>query len=128
MIIQKSIKVLIVDDEPNILLSLEFLMKKEGFVVFIARNGDEAFDIIKREHPKIVLIDTMMPKVDGYAVCKIIKGNNDTKETKVVFLNAKSKEANIENAYNVDADLYIPKPFSTRDLLKKINMMVSEFI
>ncbi|WP_064196662.1 MULTISPECIES: PleD family two-component system response regulator [Emticicia] len=125
MNIQKNIKVLIVDDEPNILLSLEFLMKKEGFIVFIARDGEEAFDIIKREHPKIVLLDIMMPKVDGYEVCRFIKGGNETKETKVVFLSAKSKEADIEKGYSVGADLYIPKPFSTRDLVKKINMMAS---
>jgi DNA-binding response OmpR family regulator len=128
MDIQKSIKVLIVDDEPNVLLSLEFLMKKEGFIVFIARDGEEAFDIIKREHPKIVFLDTMMPKVDGYAVCKFIKGNNDTKETKVVFLNTKSKEKDTDNTYSVGADLYIPKPFSIRDLAKKVNMMAAEVI
>ncbi|MDZ7933609.1 MAG: response regulator [Emticicia sp.] len=128
MNIQENIKVLIVDDEPNILLSLEFLMKKEGFIVFIARDGEEAFDIINREHPKIVLLDIMMPKVDGYEVCKFIKGNNDTKNTKVVFLSAKSKETDIEKGYGVGADLYIPKPFSTRDLVKKINMMAAGVI
>lgn len=128
MDIQKNIKVLIVDDEPNVLLSLELLMKKEGFIVFIARNGEEAFDIIKREHPKIVFLDTMMPKVDGYEVCKFIKGRNDTKETKVIFLNAKSKEKDTDNTYCVGADLYIPKPFSTRDLAKKVNMMAAEVI
>ncbi len=128
MNIQKNIKVLIVDDEPNILLSLEFLMKKEGFIVFIARDGEEAFDIIKREHPKIVLLDIMMPKVDGYEVCKFIKQNTDTKETKLVFLSAKSKEVDIEKGYSIGADLYIPKPFSTRDLVKKINLMAAEVI
>ncbi len=128
MNIQKNIKVLIVDDEPNILLSLEFLMKKEGFIVFIARDGEEAFDIIKREHPKIVLLDIMMPKVDGYEVCKFIKQNTETKETKVVFLSAKSKEVDIEKGYSIGADLYIPKPFSTRDLVKKINLMAAEVI
>jgi DNA-binding response OmpR family regulator len=125
MDIQKSIKVLIIDNEPNTLLSLEFLMKKEGFIVFIARDGEEAFDIIKREHPKIVFLDTMMPKVDAYDVCKFIKGRNDTKETKVILLNVKSKETDTENTYNVVADLCIPKPFSTRDLVKKVIMMVS---
>lgn len=125
MNIQKNIKVLIVDDEPNILLSLEFLMKKEGFIVFIARDGEEAFDIIKRERPRIVLLDIMMPKVDGYEVCRFIKQTPETAETKVVFLSAKSKEADIEKGYAVGADLYIPKPFSTRDLVKKVNMMAS---
>ena len=123
MNIQKNIKVLIIDDEPNILLSLEFLMKKEGFIVYIARDGEEAFDIIRRECPKIVLLDMMMAKVDGYEVCKFIKQNPDTKNTKVVFLSAKNKEAEIEKGFSIEADLYIPKPFSTRDLVKKINLM-----
>ncbi len=123
MNIQKNIKVLIVDNEPNSLLSLEFLMKKEGFTVFIARDGEEAFDMIKREHPKIVLLDMMMPKVDSYELCKLVKQN---KETKVIFLSTKSKEADIEKAYNVGADLYIQKPFSPRDLVKKVNFLATK--
>jgi DNA-binding response OmpR family regulator len=112
----KKIKVLIVDDEPNILLSLEFLMKKEGYLVFIARDGEEAFEILKREMPEIVLLDIMMPKVDGY----------QTEHTKVIFLSAKSKEADLEKGYSVGADLYISKPFSTRDLVKKVSTMAEE--
>lgn len=123
MNIKKDIKVLIVDDEPNILLSLEFLMKKEGFMVFIARDGEEAFDILKKERPNIVLLDIMMPKVDGYEVCKYIRHTNEIKDSKVVFLSAKSKEVDMEKGYSVGADLYIPKPFSTRELVKKINML-----
>ena len=128
MNIQKNIKVLIVDNEPNVLLSLEFLMRKEGFIVFIARDGEEAFDIIKREHPKIILLDIMMPKVDGYEVCKFIKQNKETNTTKVVFLSAKSKESDIEKGYSIRADLYISKPFSNRDLVKKVNFMVAGVI
>lgn len=123
MNIKKDIKVLIVDDEPNILLSLEFLMKKEGFMVFIARDGEEAFDILRKERPNIVLLDIMMPKVDGYEVCKYIRHTNEIKDAKVVFLSAKSKEVDMEKGYSVGADLYIPKPFSTRELVKKVNML-----
>lgn len=123
MNIKKDIKVLIVDDEPNILLSLEFLMKKEGFMVFIARDGEEAFDILRKERPNIVLLDIMMPKVDGYEVCKYIRHTNEIKDSKVVFLSAKSKEVDMEKGYSVGADLYIPKPFSTRELVKKVNML-----
>lgn len=121
---QKQIKVLIINDEPNILLSLEFSMKKEGFVVFIARDSEESFDIIEREKPKIVLLDMMMPKVDGYEVCKFIKQNQDTTETKIVFLSTKNNGVDIEKNYGVGADLYIPKSSSTRDLVKKINKML----
>lgn len=120
MTIPKSIKVLIIDDEPNVLLSLEYLLKKEGFIVFIARDNNEAFEIISKELPKIVLLDITMPKVDGYEVCKFIKQNPDTKDLKVVFLNAKSKDSDNEKEDCIGVNLYIPKPFLTRDLVKKI--------
>ena len=123
---KKDIKVLVVDDEPNILLSLEFLMKKEGFLVFIARDGEEAFEIIRRERPQIVLLDIMMPRVDGYQVCRFIREDNEFNHAKVVFLSAKSKEVDIEKGYEIGADLYIPKPFSTRDLVKKVNLLATD--
>ncbi|MFN3850596.1 MAG: PleD family two-component system response regulator [Spirosomataceae bacterium] len=125
---KKDIKVLVVDDEPNILLSLEFLMKKEGFLVFIARDGEEAFEIIRREKPQIVLLDIMMPKVDGYQVCRFIREDTDFNHAKVVFLSAKSKEVDIEKGYEIGADLYIPKPFSTRDLVKKVNLLATDVL
>jgi DNA-binding response OmpR family regulator len=117
-------KILIVDDEPNILMSLEFLMKKEGYQVFIARDGSEAFDIIENEGPNVVLLDIMMPKVDGYQLCQFIKNNPIYNQIKVVFMSAKSKEADIQKGYNLGASLYIPKPFSTRELLTKVNTLM----
>lgn len=120
-----KIKVLIVDDEPNILLSLEFLMKKEGYLVFIARDGEEAFEIIKREKPQIILLDIMMPKVDGYQVCEFVKKTEEFKETKVVFLSAKSKESDIQKGLELGASLYILKPFSNKDLIKNINTLAN---
>ena len=96
-------------------------MKKEGFLVFIARDGEEAFDIINKEKPNIVLLDIMMPKVDGYEVCRYIKNNSTFDGTRVVFLSARNKESEIEKGYEYGADLYIPKPFSTRDLVRKVN-------
>ena len=124
--IREEVKVLIVDDEPSILLSLEFLMKKEGYKVFIARDGKEAFDIIKEVRPNIILLDIMMPNVDGYQVCKFVKGTPEYAQTKVVFMSAKNKESDIEQGYDLGADLYIPKPFSTRDLVKKVNMLIEK--
>lgn len=126
--IREEVKVLIVDDEPSILLSLEFLMKKEGYKVFIARDGKEAFDIIKEVRPNIILLDIMMPNVDGYQVCKFVKGTSEYAQTKVVFMSAKNKESDIEQGYDLGADLYIPKPFSTRDLVKKVNMLTAGLI
>ncbi len=113
-------KVLIVDDEPNILLSLEFLMKKEGYTVYIARDGKEAIDIVKKENPKVVILDIMMPEVDGYEVCSYIKSNPQLEDIRVVFLSAKSKDADIEKGYQSGADLYLTKPFSTRALVKEV--------
>lgn len=125
---KKELKVLIVDDEPSILLSLEFLMKKEGYNVFIARDGEEAFDILKKTKPHIVILDIMMPKVDGYQVCKFIKNSDDFTFTKVILLSAKNKEDEIEKGYEIGADLYIPKPFSTRSLVKKVNQLSTGLI
>lgn len=113
-------KVLIVDDEPNILLSLEFLMKKEGYTVYIARDGKEAIDIVKKENPKVVILDIMKPEVDGYEVCSYIKSNPQLEDIRVVFLSAKSKDADIEKGYQSGADLYLTKPFSTRALVKEV--------
>lgn len=112
-------KILIVDDEPNIVLSLEFLFRKQGFEVFIARDGAEALAILEKQTPDVAILDIMMPNVDGYEVCKQIK-KDFVLPTKVAFLTAKSKEADIQKGYEAGADLYITKPFSTRSLLKQI--------
>ncbi len=120
---RQHIKILIVDDEPNILMSLEFLMKKEGYKVFIARDGEEAFDIIRAEIPDVVLLDVMMPKVDGYEVCGFVKNSPAYQHIKVVFMSSKSREADLRKGYDLGADLYIPKPFSTRDMVAKVNAL-----
>ncbi|MVM41113.1 response regulator [Spirosoma sp. HMF3257] len=117
-------KVLIVDDEPNILLSLEYLMKKEGYRVFIARDGAEAFDIIRQELPDLLLLDVMMPRVDGYEVCQFVKQSPEYQHCKVIFLSAKSKEADIQKGLDLGADLYLPKPFSTRELVAKAHELM----
>ncbi|MEO1255770.1 MAG: response regulator [Bacteroidota bacterium] len=113
-------KILIVDDEPNILMSLEFLMRKENYDVFIARDGSEAIKIIDTDLPDIIVLDIMMLNVDGYEVCQYIKKSNDKAHIKVIFLSAKSKKEDIEKGYEMGADLYLTKPFSTRQLMKEI--------
>lgn len=122
---RQHIKILIVDDEPNILMSLEFLMKKEGYRVFIARDGEEAFDIIRSEVPDVVLLDIMMPKVNGYEVCTFIKTSPAYQHIKVVFMSSKSREIDLQKGYELGADLYIPKPFSTRDMVAKVNALAT---
>jgi DNA-binding response OmpR family regulator len=116
-------KILIVDDEPNILLSLEFLFKKEGYLVLIARDGDEALEIINNNTPDMVLLDISMPKVDGYEVCKYIKENHA--HIKIAFLTAKNKQHEIQKGLDLGADLYLTKPFSTKDLVAKVNQLIN---
>jgi DNA-binding response OmpR family regulator len=118
-------KILIVDDDPNILLSLEFLLVKNGFDVIVARNGMEAIEAIEETVPDIVLLDIMMPDVDGYVICEFIKKNERTRNAKVIFLSAKSREADISFGYEMGADLYMIKPFSTRTLLEQINILLN---
>lgn len=117
-------KILVVDDDPYILMSLEFLMKKNGFDVMVARNGTEALEIVEKQVPDIVLLDIMMPDVDGYAICKHIKSSKKLKEAKVVFMSAKSKESDIQKGYDLGASLYVTKPFSTRQLLKQVQELM----
>lgn len=118
-------KVLIVDDEPNILLSLEYLMKREGYRVFIARDGDEALGIIRQEVPDLLLLDVMMQRVDGYEVCQFVKQSPEYRHCKVIFLSAKSKEADIRKGLELGADLYLSKPFSTRELVAKVHKLMA---
>lgn len=117
-------KILVVDDDPYILMSLEFLMKKNGFDVMVARNGTEALDLVEKQVPDIVLLDIMMPDVDGYAICKHIKNSKKLKDAKVVFMSAKSKETDIRKGYDLGASLYVTKPFSTRQLLKQVQELI----
>ena len=116
--------VLIVDDEPNILLSLEFLMKKNGFNVFIGRNGKEALATMEDEPIDLVILDIMMPEVDGLEVCRRIRKDPSTAGIKVIFLSAKIKNEEIQAGYNAGADLYITKPFSTRKIVEEVKNLL----
>lgn len=116
--------ILLVDDEPNIVMSLEFLMRKNGYQVGIARNGTEALTAIHQTPYDLVLLDVMMPDVDGYQVCRQIRESPD-RATKVIFLSAKSQPTDVQQGYAAGADLYIPKPFSTRQLMEKIRELLA---
>lgn len=117
-------KILIVDDEPNILLSLDLLMRKNGFDVYVARNGTEAMDLLNDIIPDMVLLDIMMPDVDGYQICRFIRSQEHLRNCKVMFLSAKSKESDIRVGMELGADAYMTKPFSTRVLMQKVNELV----
>jgi DNA-binding response OmpR family regulator len=118
-------KILIVDDEPNILMTLEYTFKKKNFLVYIARDGEEALELLKTEQPNIILLDIMMPKVDGYATLEVIKKDEKLKNCKVIFLSAKNKESDIKKGLRLGADAFMTKPFSIKKLVKKVEKLTS---
>ncbi|MBO6531844.1 MAG: response regulator transcription factor [Allomuricauda sp.] len=121
----KQKKILIVDDEPNILMSLEYAFKKKDFEVFIARDGTEAIEISNREKPNLILLDIMMPEMDGYETLKQVKDNEDLAHTKIVFLSAKSKEKDVEKGLKMGADRYLTKPFSMKKVISEIEELLA---
>lgn len=118
-------KILLVDDEPNIIMSLEYTFKKQNFEVFIARDGQEALDILKTEQPDVIILDIMMPNVDGYATIESIKKNEKLTHCKVIFLSAKNKESDIEKGMQLGADAYMTKPFSIKKLVDQVNELIA---
>jgi DNA-binding response OmpR family regulator len=112
--------VLVVDDEPHILHSLEFLMKREDYDVRVARDGEAALKAIDERCPDLILLDVMMPKRDGYSVCQTIRANPAWKDLRIIMLTAKGRDIEREKGLALGADDYITKPFSTRDLLKLV--------
>jgi DNA-binding response OmpR family regulator len=119
-----SHKVLIADDEPNIVISLEYLMKRAGYAVVVARDGVEAIDAIRRERPDLVLLDVMMPRKSGYDVCAEIRADESLRATKVLMLTAKGRDTDVDKGLGVGADAYVTKPFSTRELAAKVAEML----
>jgi two-component system, OmpR family, alkaline phosphatase synthesis response regulator PhoP len=117
--------VLIVDDEPNIVLSLEFLLKQAGFDVRIARNGEEALRRLAERKPDLVLLDVMMPNRDGYDICQAIRADPRLEGVRILMLTAKSREVEKEKALALGADDYVTKPFSTRELVERVTQMLS---
>jgi two-component system, OmpR family, alkaline phosphatase synthesis response regulator PhoP len=116
--------VLVADDEPNIALSLEFLMKQAGFRVRIAADGDKALDAIAADLPDLVLLDVMLPKRDGYDVCRAIRANPAWAKIRVLMLTAKGRDSERQTGLALGADAYITKPFSTRELVAKVRDML----
>ncbi len=112
-----KLSVLVVDDEPNIVLSLEFLMKQAGYDVRVARDGESALNAVKERAPDLILLDVMTPGRDGYEVCQTIRANPAWKKIKIIMLTARSREVEREKGMALGADDYITKPFSTRELV-----------
>lgn len=118
-------KILIVDDEPNIVMTLEYTFKKSNYEVFIARDGQEALDILKTNFPDVIILDIMMPMVDGFATLEQIRKDANLQHTKVMFLSAKNKESDIEKGLVLGADSYMTKPFSIKKVVEKVEELLS---
>ena len=114
-------KILIVDDEPNIIMALEYALKKNNYSIFIGRDGKEAMHIAQKEEPNLIVLDIMMPDVDGFEVINFIRSQDSLKATKVIFLSAKNKASDIQEGLKAGADAYLTNPFSMKNLLKQIN-------
>jgi DNA-binding response OmpR family regulator len=117
-------RVLIVDDEPNIVTALEFLLQQSGYEVAVAPNGDEALAKLASFAPDLVLLDVMMPRVSGYEVCRRIRERPDWKHMKVVMLSAKGREVEVSKGVSLGADLYVTKPFSNTELVARIGALL----
>jgi DNA-binding response OmpR family regulator len=117
-------RVLVVDDEPNIVMSLEFLMRRAGFEVAVARDGREALAALEGAPPDLLLLDVMMPEFDGYEVCERIRARPEWGGTKIVMLTARGREVERERGLALGADAYVTKPFSTRDLVEQVKRML----
>jgi DNA-binding response OmpR family regulator len=120
-----SCKILIADDEPNILISLEYLMKREGYVVSVARDGAEALDTLRRERPTLVLLDVMMPTKTGFEVCQDVRADDDLKDTLILMLTAKGRDTDVAKGLALGANDYITKPFSTKELVQKVRDLLA---
>ena len=119
-----SQKILIADDEPYILISLEYLMQREGYTVSVARDGEEAIAAILRDRPALVLLDVMMPKKSGFEVCQEVRANDAVRDTLILMLTAKGRETDVARGLGSGADAYMSKPFSTRELVQKVRQML----
>ena len=119
-------KILIADDEPNIVVSLEFLMKRSGYQVKAAGDGEEALRLLEDFRPDLILLDVMLPLRDGFEVCQKIRNNPDWKNLKIVMLTAKGREVETAKGLALGADAYITKPFATKDLLANVQRLLEE--
>ncbi|RPJ44310.1 MAG: DNA-binding response regulator [Betaproteobacteria bacterium] len=119
-------RVLIVEDEESILLSLEFLLNKEGYRVSTARDGAAALRLLGQSAPDLVLLDVMLPLIDGFALCRAIRADPALGRTRIMLVTARGREAEVARGLALGADAYLTKPFSTRDLMAKVRALLAD--
>ncbi|MGV7224792.1 MAG: response regulator transcription factor [Nitrospinales bacterium] len=113
-------EILIVDDEPGVVVPIQFLMEQQGYIVMVAERGEDALDLIYHYKPDLVILDIMLPGIDGYEVCEIVRLNPNYRDVKIMFLTAKGREVDIAKGLALGADVYITKPFSNVSLVAKV--------
>lgn len=119
-----SKKILIVDDELSILVPLKFLLEKNDFSVELAQSGRDALDLIAQSKPDLILLDIMLPDLDGYEIYQLIRQNPEWDDIKVIYLSAKNRDVDIAKGLNLGVDAYVTKPFSNADLMEKVRKLV----
>lgn len=117
-------KILIAEDEPSIALSLEFLLRGVGYEVAVTRNGNEALQRCAQDRPDLVVLDIMLPLLDGFEVCRRIRENENLGHTKILMLTARGHESAVKKSLMLGANAYMTKPFSTRDLVRTISELL----
>jgi len=119
-------RVLIVDDEENIVISMEFLLNQAGYALEIARNGQEALTKVATFTPDLILLDVMMPKINGFEVCRRVRENPAWQTIKIIMLTAKGREVEVTKGLALGANAYIIKPFSTKELMAQVDHILDE--
>jgi two-component system alkaline phosphatase synthesis response regulator PhoP len=117
-------RILIVDDEPNIVVSLDYLMKREGYETTIAVDGEGALWALGEKTPDLVILDVMLPKLNGFDVCEAIRANPKWRNVKILMLSAKGRDTDVAKGLRLGADAYVTKPFSTQDLVAQIAQLL----
>jgi DNA-binding response OmpR family regulator len=118
-------RILIVDDEPNIVISLDYLMKREGYEVAVAEDGEAALEAVARSLPDLVILDVMLPRMNGFDVCRRLRADPRWKDLKILMLTARGRETEVAKGLGAGANAYVTKPFSTRDLVAQVKEMLA---
>src|SRR6185369_5986536 len=119
-------RILIADDEPNIVVSLEFLMKQLGHLVRVANTGEDALNAVREFNPDLILLDIMMPRMSGYDLCQSVRENPAWSNIKIVMLSARGREIDVTKGIAVGADAHVTKPFSTKELVATVKRLLGE--
>jgi len=117
---QSKANILLVDDDPSIIIALEFLMKQQGYQVQIAENGQQALDMVENFIPNVILLDVMMPGMDGFEVAKRIRSNDALSNTQIIFLTAKGTKEDRRKGYKSGGEVYLIKPFDNDELIETV--------